>query len=165
MASKGKYKEWIEPEGLTKIEGWARMGLTEKQIANNMGISEQTLNVWKKRFPSLLEALKKGKEVVDFEVENALLKRAKGYHTVETVSEIYGDGRKHIRKIEKDIPPDTTAAIFWLKNRRPDLWRNNPVLAETEEFEDDGLLDALNNSSAELFVDGDDSDMVQQEEE
>ena len=81
--AKGKYSEWLEPEKLIIIEGWARDGLTDKQIAKNIGVSEQTLNVWKNRFPSFLESLKKGKEVVDREVENALLKRALGYEYTE----------------------------------------------------------------------------------
>ena len=75
VSRKGKYHDWITKEGLLKIEGWARDGLTDKQIAHNIGITEQTLNNWKKRFPSLFEALKRGKEVIDRQVENALLKR------------------------------------------------------------------------------------------
>lgn len=77
--SHGKYGAWIAPEGLLKIQGWARDGLSDKQIAHNIGITQTTLYEWQKRFPELSEALKKGKEVVDREVENALLKRAMGY--------------------------------------------------------------------------------------
>lgn len=85
--AKGKYQEWLTDEGLLLINGWAKDGLTDKQIAKNIGVSEQTLNVWKKKHPSLSESLKSGKEVVDREVENALLKRALGYNYIETTKE------------------------------------------------------------------------------
>ena len=77
--AKGKYKKWLEKENLILLEGWARDGLTDQQIAHNMGISTATLYEWKKTYPDILEALKKGKEVVDRYVENALLKKALGY--------------------------------------------------------------------------------------
>src|SRR5690625_7906107 len=76
---RGKYEEWLTKEGLLKIEGWARDGLTDEQIAKNMGISRSTLNEWKNKYSDILDTLKKGKEVVDLQVENALLKRALGY--------------------------------------------------------------------------------------
>jgi hypothetical protein len=131
----GKYKKWLEQDGLIKLEGWARSGLTDAQISKNIGICCGTLYDWKNRFPEISDALKKGKEVVDFEVENALLKRALGYEYEEVVSEVYTerskDGtdivkEKHVKKVKKTVPPDTPAAIFWLKNRKPTDWRNNP---------------------------------------
>ena len=94
-----------------------------------MGISAGRLYEWKKSYHEIDEALKRGKAPVDIEVENALLKRARGYEVEETITEIYNaDGveRKHIRKVKKHIPPDVTAQIFWLKNRRPDRWRDKP---------------------------------------
>ena len=121
---KGKYHEWITEEGLTKLEGWARDGLTDEQIAHNMGIATGTLYEWKNRFPELSEALKKGKEVVDIQVENALLKRALGYEYEETKVIVETDGRKRVERIKKHVLPDVTAQIFWLKNRRPDKWRD-----------------------------------------
>ena len=81
-----KYARWLEPEGLTLIEGWARWGLTEKQIAKNMGCSYSTFRSWRDKYPALSAALKKGKEVSDFEVESALFKRAIGYETEETIT-------------------------------------------------------------------------------
>lgn len=59
--AKGKYREWLEPEGLLKLEGWARDGLTDEQIANNIGIKRQSLYDWKKKYPDISDALKKGK--------------------------------------------------------------------------------------------------------
>ena len=124
----GKYQQWLEPEGLTLLEGWARDGLTDEQIAGNIGINRSTLYDWKNKFPKISEALKKGKEVVDIQVENALLKRALGYEFQETrVEKSDKDGTKIIQ-ILKHIPADTTAQIFWLKNRRPDKWRDKPEI-------------------------------------
>ncbi len=125
--AKGKYQRWLEPDGLSLLEGWARDGLTDEQIAENIGITATTLYEWKNRFPEISEALKKGKEVVDIQVENALLKRALGYEYTEERIEISDkDGRKVIQTV-KTVLPDTTAQIFWLKNRRPDKWRDKPV--------------------------------------
>lgn len=128
MARIGKYQEWITDDGLLKIEGWARDGLTDKQIAHNVGVTEQTLNVWKKKYPSLSESLKRGKEVIDIQVENALLKRALGFE-YEEVKQIIeqdssGKDKKKIEKTKKLIIPDVTAQIFWLKNRKPEDWRD-----------------------------------------
>ena len=130
--AKGKYQRWLTPDGLTLLEGWARDGLTEVQIARKMRIGERTLTDWKTRFPAILAALKKGKEVVDIEVENALLKRALGYEYTETMVEESEDGFK-TRRTKKFIPPDVTAQIFWLKNRRPEVWREKQVVEVSEE--------------------------------
>lgn len=128
--SHGKYGAWIAPEGLLKIQGWARDGLSDKQIAHNIGITQTTLYEWQKRFPELSEALKKGKEVVDREVENALLKRAMGYEYDEVTQEPVTDKDTGItemrvtKRVTKQIAPDVTAQIFWLKNRKPDEFRD-----------------------------------------
>ena len=131
--AKGKYQRWLTPDGLTLLEGWARSGLTEVQIAQKMRISMSSLSDWKNKFPELLEALKKGKEVVDIEVENALLKRAMGYDYTESWEEIQPDGTVRARTMRKHMPADTTAQIFWLKNRRPEVWREKQVVEVSEE--------------------------------
>ena len=140
--AKGKYREWLEPEGLLKIEGWARDGLTDKQIAKNIGISEQTLCVWKKNYPSLSESLKKGKEVVDRQVENALLQRALGYEYTETTREYIPElGEMHVtKKVTKQVAPDTTAQIFWLKNRKPQDWRDKQERLDNTPEDNDMVL-------------------------
>ena len=105
--AKGKYSRWLERDGLTMLEGWARDGLSDEQIAHNCGITPSTLYVWKKQFAEIAEALKKGKDVVDFEVENALLCKA--------------------------LCGDVGAICFWLKNRRPDKWRDKPAADENAD--------------------------------
>ena len=123
------YKEWISEENLLKLEAWARDGLTEADIAKNIGISTVTLWDWKNKHPNILNALKKGKEVADIRVENALYKRAIGYDVIEekTIIGADGDVSQTIKQV-KHIAPDTTAQIFWLKNRRPELWRGKVVV-------------------------------------
>lgn len=96
--AKGKYEKWLEPENLLLIEGWAKDGLTDEDIAANMGISRSTLNNWKNKYSDISDTLKKGKDVVDRQVENALLKEA--------------------------LDGNITAIIYWLNNRKPDKWRN-----------------------------------------
>lgn len=122
--AKGKYTEWIESDGLEQLRAWARDGLTDEQIAHNMGICRDTLYEWKKRFPDMADALKKGKDAVDLEVENALLKRAMGFEYTETRTETADDGTVKTIVTHKTMLPDTTAQIFWLKNRRPAVWRD-----------------------------------------
>ncbi len=122
--AKGKYQKWLEEDNLIKLQGWARDGLTDKQIAHNIGITEQTLNVWKKKFPSFFEALKKGKEVVDIEVENALLKRALGYRYNEVKQKTIKGVVVETQVTTKEIPPDVAACVVWLKNRKPKIWRD-----------------------------------------
>lgn len=122
--AKGKYEAWLTEGGLLRLEAWARDGLIDKQIAENIGITTTTLYDWKNKYPAISEALKRGKEVVDIHVENALLKRALGYEYDE-VKEKYEYGRMVERTVtRKEVVPDTTAQIFWLKNRKPNVWRD-----------------------------------------
>lgn len=120
--AKGKYEKWLKEENLLLLEGWARDGLTDEQVAKNMGISVKTLFNWKTSYLPILQALKKGKEVVDYEVENALLSSA--------------------------LEGNTTAQIFWLKNRRPDKWRD-----KQKEETDKTALDKLDNILNEIKED------------
>lgn len=122
--AKGKYQEWLEPEGLLKIEGWARDGLTDEQIAANMGIRRETLIDWKKKYPNIYNTLKKGKEVIDRQVENALLKRALGYKYDEVTQENIKGELVVTKVVTKEVQPNVTAQIFWLKNRKPEEWRD-----------------------------------------
>ena len=121
-----KYEEIVEPN-LILIERWKRNGLSEREIAEKLGISYSTFRAYKKEKSALSAHLKKGAEIVDTEVENALLKRALGYSFTEITRE-QRDGELTITKtVVKEIQPDVTAQIFWLKNRATDKWRDKPV--------------------------------------
>ena len=142
--ARGKYHEWLTKEGLTLIEGWARDGLIDEQIAANIGVTTTTLYDWKKKYADFSDALKKGKETSDYEVENALFKSATGYEYEERkeVQEVVdGVMRKRVEITRKQVPPNATSAIFWLKNRKPDKWRNkqeievNKLQAEIKKIE------------------------------
>lgn len=128
------------------IEGWARDGLTDMQIAEKIGISKQTFYDWKKKYTDFSDTLKKGKEVVDREVENALLKRALGYRYKETTRELITDKQTGISElvvtkvVEKEVVPDTTAQIFWLKNRKPEEWRDKRVIDDNSNEKSEQLL-------------------------
>lgn len=155
MAAKGKSAEWLTPEGLLKIEGWARDGLINEQIAQNIGITATTLYEWKNKFPEISEALKRGKDVIDRQVENSLLKRALGYEYTETTREAVKDpesGNIEMRvtkEVTKTVIPDTTAQIFWLKNRKPDKWRDKPGYEDTSELDKlDSILKGLKDNAA-----------------
>lgn len=113
-----KYTDWLTQEGLLKISGWARDGLIDEQIAKNIGVSYSTFKEWKKRFPDFSAALKKGKDVVDREVENALFKSAVGFIYEEEAVTNAGD----VVRVKKYSKPNTTAQIFWLKNRKRNQW-------------------------------------------
>ena len=121
------------------IECWARDGLTDEQISNNLGISTTTFYDYKNKYPEFLESLKKGKEIVDYEVENALLKRALGYEYKEVTRESKWNEKTQkfemtiTKEVTKQVAPDTTAQIYWLKNRKPKKWRDRVELDEDEE--------------------------------
>lgn len=143
--AKGKYEKWLTDDGLLLLEGWARDGLTDEQIAKNMGIRRETLIEWKKKYPNISNTLKKGKEIVDIEVENALLKRALGFQYDEVTQELNTDTQclETTKVVKKMVVPDTTAQIFWLKNRRPDKYRDKPEPTVPDNTEDDSLTKSL----------------------
>lgn len=128
--AKGKYEEWLTAEGLLQLEAWARNGLTDEQIASNMGITRAALYNWKKKYVDIFDALKRGKEIVDIQVENALYKSALGYQFTEITKErTYNDKTETYefvvtKEVVKEVQPNTTAQIFWLKNRKPVEWRD-----------------------------------------
>lgn len=127
-------EDWLEPDMLMLLEGWAREGLFDKDIAKKMNVSEATLNNYKKKYPKVKEALRKGKELVDIEVENALFKKAIGYTITINEQKLDKNGCIHDLKREVHFPPDTTAQIFWLKNRKRNEWRDK-VEVETNADE------------------------------
>ncbi|MDN5236497.1 helix-turn-helix domain-containing protein [Staphylococcus aureus] len=102
------------------VEGWKRDGLTDEQIARNLGVSKHTLIKWKKNIPDFLDAIKKGKEVSDYELENALHIRAVGYYYEEETVTNKGE----VVKIKKYEHANPTSLIFALKNRLPHKYRD-----------------------------------------
>lgn len=117
MARKGKYEYWLTADGQLLIEGMARDGLTDEQMARKMGISVSTFYEWNNRFSEFSEALKKGRAPIDYEVENKLLELCRA--------------------------GDKTAIIFWLKNRRPDLWKDR---RDKDENTDKSIVIKLDDS-------------------
>lgn len=122
---KGKYQEWLTEEGKVRLQGWARDGLSDEQLADKMGICTSTFYAWKNKYPEISEALKEGKDVADRKVENALYKRACGFEYEEVTTERDEiNGKMITKRVTKFYPPDPTSMIFWLKNRKPDEWRD-----------------------------------------
>lgn len=106
--AKGRYQKWLESENLVLLEGWKRNGLTDKQIAENMGISVNTLNKWKQRFAQIRQALKIGHESANYAVERKLFQKA--------------------------MSGNTTAMIFWLKNNWRDKYNDSALSPEEREM-------------------------------
>ena len=122
-----KYSDQYHP---LLAETLARLGLTDKQISEKLGISESTLNKWKHDHPVFSESLKNGKEEPDQLVEASLFKRATGYENDKAVK-IFMPANAEApvyAPYTEQIQPDVTACIFWLKNRRPDRWRDRQDL-------------------------------------
>lgn len=134
--AKGKYEYWLTSEGLLKIGGWARDGLTDEQIAENMSVGYSTLQTWKAKYQDIRDTLKKGKEVVDRQVENALLKRALGYEYEEVKEKFEGGIMTEKTVTKKEVIPDTTAQIFWLKNRKRDVWADRQNIELSQSIDD-----------------------------
>lgn len=118
----------IEPN-LDQIAGWTRDGHTIKQICERLGTTEKTFHKYKSTHCELRDALKISREMADLTVENSLFKRANGYTYVETIIKEKRDENgtlmtSETTRIIKTVLPDTTAQIFWLKNRQPEKWRD-----------------------------------------
>jgi transcriptional regulator with XRE-family HTH domain len=131
-------------EKLILVEAWCRDGLTEKDIADKLGISKSTMENYKKEHLDFLNALKRGKEVVDVQVENSLFKRAMGYKYDEVTKEnvairdeegkVTGYEMVETKRVTKEVQPDVTAQIFWLKNRKPKEWRDKHDVEHSGEI-------------------------------
>jgi len=135
MASEKKTKneciatEWLEEDNLMLLECWARDGYTFQDIANRIGISISTLRMWRVQYPEIDNALKKGREIIDYKVENALLKSALGYKTKEvkvTTTMRYGKVVETVKEAtDKEQAPNVSAIQCWLYNRLPNKWKKN----------------------------------------
>ena len=120
--------DWLEEDQLMLLECWARDGYTFEDIANRVGISYSTLRAWRKQYPEIDKALKTGREIIDYKVENALLKSALGYKTKEVkVTTIIRNGKvvETMKEVlDKEQAPNVSAAQCWLYNRLPKKWKN-----------------------------------------
>lgn len=127
MARPSKYKvEYNE-----QVEKLTKLGAIDTEIADFFNICEKTLNNWKKD-EEFLQSIKKGKEYADAHIADRLYKRAEGYEHPEDKIFLF-EGVPVIVPTIKHYPPDTTADIFWLKNRRPDLWKDRKEVDQTNK--------------------------------
>lgn len=125
-----------KPEYDEQAYNYCLLGATDKQLATFFDVSEQTINAWKHKHPSFLESLRRGKEIADARVAQALFNRATGYeHPEDDIKAV--NGEIVITPTIKRYPPDPTSMIFWLKNRQPKLWRDKP---ESEGADGDGAI-------------------------
>ncbi len=113
----------FKSEFVEQVRKLCRLGAADTELADFLGISPRTLANWKTSKPDFLQALKDGKALADAEVADRLFKRATGYSHPDVHISNY-QGEVTMTSITKHYPPDTVACIFWLKNRRPDLWRD-----------------------------------------
>lgn len=161
--AKAEYKKWQEPDNLIKLQGWARDGLTNEQIAQKIGVRRETISVWCSKYPNIANALKKGKEVIDYEIENSLISTMKKHkiktttykmvkkddlvlkaertkfmnmfkldHPNATKEQILIATAENVAVYERipmtetvtEVDPNVSSMIFWLKNRKPDVYRD-----------------------------------------
>jgi ACT domain-containing protein len=140
--AKSKYETDVKPR-LVEIEAWKRDGLTNEQIMKNLGIGRDSFYRYKDKYSEFSDALKKGKEVADIEVENALFKRAIGYKYKEVIKEVKEiDGKKstYVKEVIKEMPGDVGAQIFWLKNRKSSKWKDKQDI----DIEDNNVSITIN---------------------
>lgn len=138
--------DWITDDGLLLLESWSRDGYTLVDIANKIGIDKDTFLRWKDRYPEIRQAVAKGKELVDYQVENALLKSALGYKTKEvkvTTTMRYGKVVETIKEVtDKEVAPSVPAIQMWLYNRNKDKWKNmNNAKTVFDDMEEDSSIE------------------------
>lgn len=154
--------DWLEEDNLMLLECWTRDGYTYQDIANRIGISVSTLKTWRTKYPDIDKALSKGREIIDYKVENALLKSALGYMTKEVkVTTVMRNGKvvETIREVtDKEQAPNISAAQCWLYNRLPKKWKNmNSRSNILEEMDEDTSIHvtvtrASNNSNNQTTI-------------
>lgn len=142
-----KVDEWLKEENLELLSCWAR-DFTLSDIAKKMGVSNKTLIEWRKKYPEIEKAIKDGKEIVDYRVESALLKVALGYTATDVktiISPPDKNGNRTIRveKTEKEVPPNPTAIMCWLNNRKPEQWKRNRDMMHTEDKDNNVVVNII----------------------
>lgn len=139
----GRPSKWKD-EFVEQAKKLAVLGATDKEVADFFEVSEATINAWKLRYPEFLESLKVGKEHADSRVERSLFARAIGYRH-DAVKIFNHQGEIITEPYVEHFPPDTTACIFWLKNRKPGEWRD-----KTEQEVSGNVTLTLSNDDAGL---------------
>lgn len=171
--------DWLTDDGLLLLESWARDGYTMTDISNKIGIDKDCFLRWKDRYPEIRKAVSKGKELVDYQVENALLKSALGYKTKEvkvTTTMRYGKVVETIKEVtDKEIAPSVPAIQMWLYNRNKDKWKNmNNAKGMFDDMEEDSSIEITvtranknetTNGDAPSASDDDDYDTAVEEKE
>ena len=173
-----KYEEWLTEEGLLKLQGYARDGMVNREIAEAVGISRTTLDKWTKKYPQIAEVLKCGKEVADRKVENALFERCTGkvmrLKKPVKIKKVEFD-KKTGRKIseteeivesitEEYIQPDTKAIQFWLINRKPEKWKNKVEIERSGDREETGIIQ-IETTVEEDVLDGEYKEVEENEKD
>lgn len=169
--SKGRnplYSEWITEDGLLQITSWAREGLSDKEIAQQIGVTPRTFSEWKYRFPSISSSIKKARAPMKEKGLQGFFSRTCWQTVTETKKEYITDKEGNITgnsikvvETTKVIPPDSAILIFAVKNWFPNMYRDRPT-EEQSGYEDDGLIKALRENVKELFLNGDDSEIISQ---
>ena len=136
MKTKNLYRDWIEGVGLEKICKWSRLGMTDKQIAKNIGVTTVTLYDWKKRFPDFSEAVSQAKQELKLELEQSMLDLAMGKVYIEEVKRIFEPDTGKVIRVEttrKQLPPNANLQTFLAKNLMPEkyhppCWDNEDLI-------------------------------------
>lgn len=121
------------------------LGHTDAELGKFFGVSEQTINAWKHKYPEFLESLKKGKEIADGNVIASLYQRAVGYQAPDLDIKMY-EGQIIETPYTKHYPPDATSAIFWLKNRQPRKWRDK------QDIEHSGSINTMSDDDLDKAI-------------
>lgn len=154
-----KIEDWLSGDNLIRLEAWARDGLTIEQLANNMQINPRTIYRWKENNESFCRIIKRNKEVADIIVENALYKRAIGYKYKEITREPVKNQDtgeyelKVTKEVTKEVVPDVTAQIYWLKNRKPAEWRDRRLPDNNDALEKlDNILEEVKKGADDVIT-------------
>ena len=154
-----KVDEWLKEEKLELLSCWAR-DFTLSDIAKKIGVSAKTLITWRKTYPEIEQAIKDGKEIVDYRVENALLKVALGYTTTDVktiISPPDKNGNRTIRveKTEREVSPNPTAIMCWLNNRKPEQWKRNRDMLYTKDKDNNIVVNIIRKGANDSEEDED----------
>ena len=160
--AKGMYKEWLESENLLILQGWKYKGLTDEQIAQNIGINVRTLGKWKAQYRQIGRALKRGKEHANYAVENALLKKALSGNTTAMIfwlknnyREKYSDSQK--TPLEEQLTKQQIKRVE-AETKIAEAKAKDAGIGDEDSIQDDGFIEAIKGSSKDIWRDDDDED-------